>query len=71
MTLDNDTRQELTEYAVELLYDHLYDIMITNMSKLEESNRYYNWYHGYTDIKQPYIDAHLFDFLPTLAPSRC
>ena len=25
MTLDDDTRQELTNYAVELLYDHLYD----------------------------------------------
>ena len=57
--MDNDTRQELVNSAVVMLYDHLYDNMITNMSKLEESNRYYNWYLGYTEIKQPYIDAHL------------
>ena len=55
MTLDNDTRQELANYAVELLYDRLYDDIMRNMSKLEENDRYYNWYHGYTEIKLPYI----------------
>ena len=57
MTLDNDTRQELTNYALELLYDHLYDIMMRNLSKVEENNRYYNWYHGYTKIELPYYDT--------------
>jgi len=32
MTLDNDTRQELANYAVELLYDQLYDDIKRNMS---------------------------------------
>ena len=54
-TLDNDTRDELTNYAAELLYDHLYDKIIRNLSKIEEEDRYYNWYHGYTQIKIPYI----------------
>ena len=54
MTLDNDTKTELTNYAVELLYDHLYDTIMTNLSKLEENDRYLNWYHGYTQIKLPY-----------------
>ena len=53
MTLDNDTRQELANYAVELLYDHLYDDITRNASKLEENDRYYNWYHGYTLIQLP------------------
>ena len=35
MTLDNETRNELLTYAVELLYDHLHDIIMRNMSKLE------------------------------------
>ena len=54
MTLDNDTRQELANYAVELLHDQLYDDIKRNMSKLEDNDRFYNWYHGYTEIKVPY-----------------
>ena len=53
MTLDNDTRHIVTNYAMELLYDQLYDDMMRNMSKFEESNWYYNWYHGYTEIRLP------------------
>ena len=29
-----------------------------NMSKLEEQNRYYNWYHGYTCIKLPFTNSY-------------
>ena len=53
MTLDNDTRHELANYAVEMLYDHLYDNIMTKTSKLEDNERYYNWYHGYTMISLP------------------
>ena len=53
MTLDNTTRKELANYAMELLYDHLYDNIMRNLSKLEDNDRYYNWYHGYTRIKLP------------------
>ena len=53
MTLDNDTRDELANFAVEMLYDHLYDTIMTNISKLEDNDRYYNWYHGYTEILLP------------------
>ena len=58
MTLDNDTRNELTNYAVEMLYDHLLDNIMRSMSKLEEDNRYYKWYHGYTGMELPYYDSH-------------
>ena len=57
MTLDNDTRQELANYAVEMLYDHLYDTVMRSLSKLEESDRFYNWYHGYTQINLPLISS--------------
>ena len=56
MTLDNDTRNELANYAVEMLYDHLYDNIMKNLSKLEDNDRYYNWYHGYTAIQLPLFD---------------
>ena len=51
MTLNNDTRIELANYAMELLYDQLHINMLRNVSKLEEKDRYHNWYHGYTQVK--------------------
>ena len=56
MTLDNDTKN----YAMEILYDHLYNEVMANMSKLEDQNRYVNWYFGYTKIRLPYYDMHTF-----------
>ena len=55
LTLDDDNRNDLSVYALELLYDHMYNTIMTNLSKLEEKDRYYNWYHGYTYIEQPYF----------------
>ena len=40
MTLNKDTRQELTDYAVELLYNHLHDNFLRNISKFEVNDRY-------------------------------
>ena len=41
MTLDNKTKNQLTKYAVELLHDHLLDSIMTNLSYLDEKDRYY------------------------------
>ena len=53
MTLDDETRNELAMYAVEISYDHLHNDMMKNFSKLKDNDRYYNWYHGYTEIYPP------------------
>ena len=53
LTLDNDTRDDLTHLAVELLWDTLHSNIIKNLSKLEDTNRYYNWLRGYTEIGIP------------------
>ena len=58
MTLDIDTRNELANYAVELLYDHLHNNIMKNMTMLDEKDRYYNWYHGYTKITLPHYDSY-------------
>ena len=55
MTLDDKTRDELTSFAVELLYESLADNIMTNVELIEDEDRYYNWYHGYTELKLPYI----------------
>ena len=54
MALNNDSRNELTQYAVGLIQDHVYNDIMTNISLLEEENRYYNWYMGYTFIRLPW-----------------
>ena len=53
MTLNNDTRNELLSFAVDLLQRHLYESAMTNLSVIQEENRYYNWYHGHTQIRLP------------------
>ena len=30
--------------------------MLTNFSRLVDNDRYYNWFHGYTEIELPYND---------------
>ena len=59
MTLDNDTREELTQFAVGLIQDHVHGELMANISKFEEENRYYNWYMGYTKIQLPYWGVQL------------
>ena len=56
MTLDNDTRNELTDYAGELLMDYLFESNMLKVSRMQDQDRYYNWYHGYTEIKLPNND---------------
>ena len=53
MTLDNDTRNELIDFAEELLYEQLYDKIMTNISKFKDNDRYHNWYYGYTEMRFP------------------
>ena len=53
-TLDNDTRTQLANYAKVLLYDDLHEGIMRIMRKLEDNDRYYNWYQGFTKITIPH-----------------
>ena len=53
MTLDNTTRNELTDLALRLLWDQLHNETMANLSKVEDNKRYYNWYKGITEIGLP------------------
>ena len=44
---------ELLEFASEVINDHLY---VDEWMWLEEENRFYNWYHGFTQISDPKYD---------------
>ena len=61
MTISSDTRKELLNYAVNLLNDHIYDTVMTEFRMLDEENRYYNWYHGKTNIQLPYQPSSSYD----------
>ena len=54
--LDNDTKYELTYYAIQLLQDQVYNDLITKFNKLEDDYRYHDWYYGNTDIKYPKVE---------------
>ena len=49
-------RKELVDYAIETIQDAFFNETMKNLSKVEEIDRYYNWYNGYTDIRYPYMD---------------
>ena len=54
MTLDNDTRKEMVNYVTELLHGSLHNSMVDKVNKLQDDDRYYNWYHGLAGIRIPY-----------------
>ena len=71
MSLDNDTRKELTNNAVRHLHQHLYAVAMKNLSMVEDDDRYHNWYHGYTQVRLPSTeeDYGLYHRIDTAATS--
>ena len=59
MTLTEAMRDEIFEYAFEVLTENTFPM--TNWSKLHEEDRGYNWYHGHTQIKSPRYSYDYFD----------
>ena len=57
VTLDQKTRDELTDLALQLLWDQLHEETMTNLDQIEDKNRYHNWYKGITEIKLPTYDS--------------
>ena len=53
MTLDDQTRDGLLDFAMEILYQDIYEEVLKNLSKLQDHDRYYNWYYGYSNIVLP------------------
>ena len=54
--LDDKTRDELYEYAMDVIQNEFFDELMSNLSKIEEKNRFHNWYKGYSAIKHPFFD---------------
>ncbi len=52
VTLTEEMRNEMFKYALDVINEDSFSG--NNWTKLHEENRFYNWYHGYTDIQSPY-----------------
>ena len=58
MNISNEVRNNLLNYARNLLKDHLHHVVMTNFSKISEDNLYRKWYQGYTKIQGPHWSDH-------------
>ena len=68
MTLDNNTREELFNLAMDLLLDAHFLEVLKNQSVLQEEKKYFNWYHGYTEItRATHSYGQLYFYLTTTA----
>ena len=48
MKIDDILRKEFYDYAMDVIQENYFQEWMTNLSKIEDPNRYYNWYYGYT-----------------------
>ena len=53
----NDAGKQLLEHALNVIQDVFYNELMMNLSKVEDPDRYYNWYHGHTWITYPHHDV--------------
>ena len=54
ITLDNKTRQMLIDHSLDIIQDTFHNSVKSQINKVIEEDKYYNWYRGFTEIKNPY-----------------
>ena len=52
--VDEKTKEELFEYAKDVIQDSFYSKVLKNLQKLVYSDRYFNWYQGFTQLQYPF-----------------
>ena len=53
LTLTEEMKDEMFKYACEIFEEDI--LTVNNVTKLDEKDRFYNWYVGYTDIRVPHF----------------
>ena len=53
-TLTNTKKDEVIRFAMEVIQDQIHQDTMSDLRKLEEKDRSYNWYNGITDLRLPY-----------------
>ena len=54
LVLNEMTRKELLQYAMEVYQEDNHKEMMKNLSQIQEESRGFNWYYGYNKIQYPY-----------------
>ena len=62
VTFTDKQKQELFSYVVDLAEENNHLELMDKLEKLHEDNRFYNWYHGYTEIKVPGLNYALLNY---------
>ena len=69
--IDKEKRKTLIEASLDILQETFYLDIMRNMTKVEDPDKYYNWYHGYTKIEYPYqYSGKLYFSISTFATKR-
>ena len=55
-TVLNQTRENLTHFALDVIQVNFYEEMMENLSKIEDPDMFYNWYYGYTLLQYPFYN---------------
>ena len=53
ITITIKARQELIDYFYELNHDETFFNILTDLDLITNENRYFDWYHGYTELALP------------------
>ena len=69
LQIENETRLELFDYAKGVIQDLFYEEIMRNLTKVQDPDRYYNWYHEYSPIAYPYYTTKLWYSYTTYATS--
>ena len=54
ITLEKYAREIMTHYVAEQIQNHNFKEAMSNLSQVEDENRYYNWYNQHTELTLPY-----------------
>ena len=53
-TLNDTIKDKVKRFAMEVIQDQIHQKIMSDLKKVEEKDRSYNWYNGFTQIKLPY-----------------
>ena len=54
-TLNATIKDQVIRFAMEVIQDQIYQEIMSDLKKVEEEDRSYNWYNGFTQFRLPYI----------------
>ena len=57
ISIDSNSKKKVLEDILDVIQNEFYTEVMTNLSKIEDPERFHNWYYGYTEIAYPYYSV--------------